>query len=93
MYAADGPKTGLLKGRILDNEKRPLPGAVVIIDTNKQSAVTDIDGFYSFPGLTSGNHNLKVTYIGFVPINKYVVISKELNVEDIVMTDQSEELK
>lgn len=37
MLAADSPKYGLLKGRILDNEKNPLAGAVVVIDSDKQS--------------------------------------------------------
>lgn len=40
IMAADSPQYGQLKGRILDNEKNPLPGAVVIIDGNKLSAVT-----------------------------------------------------
>ena len=70
MFAADSLKIGLLKGRVLDNKKNPLPGAVVIIDSNKQSTVTDIDGFFSFADLSSGNHNLKVTYIGFLPVSK-----------------------
>ena len=35
MLAADSPKYGLLKGRILDNEKNPLAGAVVVIDSDK----------------------------------------------------------
>lgn len=92
MMAADSPKYGQLKGRILDNEKNPLPGAVVIIDSNKLSAVTDLDGFFSFANLSSGNHNLKVTYIGFLPVSKTIVVSDESTVDDIVMSDTSQEL-
>ena len=92
IMAADSPKYGQLKGRILDNEKNPLPGAVVIIDSNKLSAVTDLDGFFSFANLSSGNHNLKVTYIGFLPISKTIVVSEESTVDDIVMSDTSREL-
>ncbi len=90
--AADSPKYGQLKGRILDNEKNPLPGAVVIIDSNKLSAVTDLDGFFSFANLSSGNHNLKVTYIGFLPVSKTIVVSEKSTVDDIVMSDTSQEL-
>ena len=92
IMAADSPKYGQLKGRILDNEKNPLPGAVVIIDSNKLSAVTDLDGFFSFANLSSGNHNLKVTYIGFLPVSKTIVVSEESTVDDIVMSDTSREL-
>lgn len=92
IMAADSPKYGQLKGRILDNEKNPLPGAVVIIDSNKLSAVTDFDGFFSFANLPSGNHNLKVTYIGFLPVSKTIVVSEKSTVDDIVMSDTSREL-
>ena len=92
IMAADSPKYGQLKGRILDNEKNPLPGAVVIIDGNKLSAVTDLDGFFSFANLSSGNHNLKVTYIGFLPVSKTIVVSEKSTVDDIVMSDTSREL-
>lgn len=93
MSAVDGPKDGLLKGRILDNEKNPLPGAVVIIDENKQSVVTDIDGYYSFGNLSSGTHNLSVSYIGYLPVKKPIVVSDAGTVEDVVMSDSSQELK
>ena len=92
IMAAGSPKYGQLKGRILDNEKNPLPGAVVIIDGNKLSAVTDLDGFFSFANLLPGNHNLKVTYIGFLPVSKTIVVSEESTVDDIVMSETSLEL-
>lgn len=92
MFATDGSKSGYLKGRILDNEKNPLPGAVITIDNNKQSAVTDYDGFFSFANLSSGNHNLKVSYIGFLPVSKTIVVSEASTIDDIVMSDTSQEL-
>ena len=92
MLAADSPKYGLLKGRILDNEKNPLAGAVVVIDSDKLSAVTDLDGFFSFANLSSGNHSLKVTYIGFLPVSKTITVSEESTIDDIVMSDTSREL-
>lgn len=52
MQGADSGGSRLLKGRILDNEHNPLPGAVVILDGKAHSAVADADGFYSFPTLS-----------------------------------------
>lgn len=92
MSAAEASTTGLLKGRILDDERNPLPGAVVMIDGNKQSAVTDIDGFFSFANLSSGSHRLKVSYLGFVPVDKAVVVSSPSTTEDVIMTDRSRQL-
>lgn len=92
MTAAESSVKGILKGHILDNERNPLPGAVVIIDGNKQSVITDIDGFYSFSNLSSGNHSLKVTYVGFLPVNMNVSVEADGTNEDIVMTDSSQEL-
>lgn len=77
----------------MDNDKNPLPGAVVILDDDKHSAVTDADGFYSFAGLHSGDHTLKVSYIGYVPSARKVQVKGKDMTEDIVMADASKELK
>lgn len=62
---------------------------MVVIDSDKLSAVTDLDGFFSFANLSSGNHSLKVTYIGFLPVSKTITVSEELTIDDIVMSDTS----
>lgn len=92
IQAAESPETGLLKGRIIDNEKNPLPGAVVILDDNSRSAITDVDGFYSFSGLTAGNHRVKVTYIGYLPSDKVVSLTDGSTTQNFVMSDKSKEL-
>lgn len=92
MQGAENPKSGLLKGRILDNEHNPLPGAVVILDDNSHSAVTDADGFYSFANLASGSHSVRVSYIGFAPSKKSVMIKNGNVTQDIVMDGESQEL-
>ena len=89
--AADSPKYGQLKGRILDNEKNPLPGRWLSL------TATTVGGYgsrrlFSFANLSSGDHNLKVTYIGFLPVSKTIVVSEESTVDDIVMSDTSREL-
>lgn len=93
MFGADVQSEGLLKGRILDNENNPLPGAVVTLNDNSRSVITDIDGFYSFSHLPSGNYNLKVAYIGFAPSAKVVKVNGKEVTQNVVMTDTSRELK
>lgn len=90
--ATDSRATGLLKGRVIDDEKNPLPGAVVAIDGNRQYAVADADGFYTVSNLAWGRHSLKVSYIGYAPVERPLVIDGGENTEDIVMTTTSQEL-
>lgn len=90
--AASSANSGILKGRILDNEEKPLPGAVIVLDGNQQSIIADADGFYSFANLPSGKHNLEVSYIGYVPVSRSVSVVESPVTADIVMADTSTEL-
>lgn len=92
IYGAESTSNGMLKGRILDNENNPLPGALVILDDNTRSVVTDIDGFYVFTNLPSGNHSVKVSYIGFAPSAKNIELCDNLVTQDFIMSATSQEL-
>ena len=92
MQGADSGGSRLLKGRILDNEHNPLPGAVVILDGKAHSAVADADGFYSFSNLESGTHRLNISYLGFVPVSQAIVLADTDVTQDIIMSDSSKEL-
>ena len=92
MQGADSGGSRLLKGRILDNEHNPLPGAVVILDGKAHSAVADADGFYSFSNLESGTHRLNILYLGFVPVSQAIVLADTDVTQDIIMSDSSKEL-
>ena len=55
-----------LKGRILDENGLGMPGATVqITDLDNTGGVTDIDGFYTIVNLPTGEHTIKVSYIGY----------------------------
>lgn len=82
----------MLKGHIVDGDNNPLPGAVVVVDGNRYSAITDIDGFYSIQNLAVGNHSLQVTYIGFLPLDKSITVTSSGSVENLVMKETSQEL-
>lgn len=92
MQGADSGGSRLLKGRILDSEHNPLPGAVVILDGKAHSAVADADGFYSFSNLESGTHRLNISYLGFVPVSQAIVLADTDVTQDIIMSDSSKEL-
>lgn len=76
-----------IRGRILDSENNPLPGALISIDANRYSAVTDNNGYYIFRDLPAGEHRLKASYIGFTPVEKTLNVRDGMRtIEDIIMT-------
>ncbi|MCM1141949.1 MAG: TonB-dependent receptor [Muribaculum sp.] len=83
-----------LKGRILDQDHNPLPGAVIKIDGNRYSAITDLNGNYTFDEMTIGNHNLSVSYIGFSPVSlAFVVEENDDVIKDITMSESATNLQ
>ncbi len=78
VFAEDPLNSGPVRGVILDNERQPLPGAVILIDDGRQAAVTDIDGRYFFPNLPDGEHRLTVSYVGFEPASKNVTVAEKM---------------
>lgn len=93
MFAAENSASyGLLKGRVLDTERNPLPGATVKVSDSRLFAVTDAEGEFIFQRISVGNHTLKVIYLGFNPVDMAItVVATGTNVE-VVMTDNANEL-
>ncbi|PTN08675.1 TonB-dependent receptor [Mangrovibacterium marinum] len=56
---------GIITGRVLDQDKLPLPGATIFIKSLNQGVVSDVNGFYRFVKLPAGTFELTVSYIGF----------------------------
>jgi len=80
--------TGKVKGRILDVETgEPLQGANVQIVGSSLGAATDINGFYFMLNVPPGQHDLIVTYIGYVNIQRVINVMADLTtVENINLT-------
>ena len=61
-------QTGIIRGTVLDNEGRPLRGAVVLIERTDMSqhfqAETDSDGEYFLTGVPGGYYRLTLTVDG-----------------------------
>lgn len=82
-----------LEGRVVDNEHNPLPGAVVKVDDNRFTAVTDIDGCYFLASVPQGQHEIYVSYLGFAPEHLIVNVDESSSVApDITLNDYAEEL-
>ncbi len=72
--------TGILKGKVLDNEsKENLAFAAVYLiqnDIELRGTLTDFDGHFSFENVPSGTYNLKIKLIGYLPLRYEGVIVK-----------------
>lgn len=68
--------TGKISGRVLDNNKEPLPSVNVVLDETKLGTATDIDGYYSIINIPPGRYNVQFRIVGF----------RNLAVKDVLVT-------
>lgn len=96
---APGPKTGLIKGRIIDMEtKTPLAGVAVSVAGTENRAVSDEAGAYALAGVPLGYFTLSFEREGFYAETKTDVIVRSgrttfLNVELLKVRALSEEVR
>lgn len=92
-------QTGALSGRIVDESNLPLVGATLIVD-DATGTVTDVNGSYTLANLTAGEHNLKISFIGYegqestvtvvagVNTNLDFKLNPGLELQEVVVTSQ-----
>ena len=81
-------KQGAIRGRVIDNGKQTLPGASIFIENLKTGVISDVNGFYTLPNLKPGTYTVKVTYVGYSPIEMNITVPEGKTLEkDIVMSE------
>ncbi|WP_258099567.1 TonB-dependent receptor [Marinoscillum pacificum] len=69
-----------LKGRILDENGLGMPGATIqVTDLQNTGGITDIDGFYLIQNLPTGEHTIKVSYIGYASKEEKINLTDGVN--------------
>ena len=69
------PKGGSIRGRVIDHvQQQTLPGASVYIENLQTGVTSDINGFYALPNLNPGTYTVKVTYIGYEPVEAELTV-------------------
>ena len=58
-------QSGVVKGKLVDENDEPLIGASALIAGTTKGAVADLDGNFTITGVPSGSSTLKVSYIGY----------------------------
>ena len=67
-------KQGTIRGRIVDTSKQILPGASIYIEKLHTGVTSDINGYYTFTNLTPGTYTVKVSYVGYSPVEMKITI-------------------
>lgn len=88
--------TGKITGTITDSEtKEPIIGASVLVVGTQRGAQTDLDGKFQIVQIEPGVHTLRVTAVGFQPVEvKDVAVKADITTDQtFVMTKTATELK
>jgi TonB-dependent receptor len=67
-------QTGLIRGRVIDENSLSMPGATILIESLNKGTITDNYGYYTLTGIPGGTYELTVSYIGFNPGKKQVAV-------------------
>jgi iron complex outermembrane receptor protein len=92
MIIAASAQTGLIKGKIIDAEKKePLVG-VNIIASDGIGTVSDIDGTYKL-NLAPGNYTIEFKYIGYSTVPRKVKVeANQTTILDVGMYEEAQDL-
>ncbi len=84
-------QTGILKGKVIDQEGNPLVGASVrVIGTNRGTYVKNADGSFSIVNIDAGTYTVKVTMMGYPPYEMNNVVISADNITEITVKMQEE---
>ena len=92
---------GILKGKVVDGEGKPVIGASVMIEgTNRGTYIKEKDGSFTIVNIVAGKHTVLVRAIGFGDYRAELFISadqtstlnikllpKDVTLKEIVITD------
>ncbi|MEL7003016.1 MAG: TonB-dependent receptor [Bacteroidota bacterium] len=71
-----------ITGKIVDDQKAPLPGATIEILNTSKGAVSAVDGRFAIDNLKPGAYFLKISFVGFQDIQRKVdLIDESIDLE------------
>jgi TonB-linked SusC/RagA family outer membrane protein len=76
-----------IKGKVIDTDGMPLPGASVIVKSTSVGVITDFDGNFSID-VPDGEKVLEITFMGFKPQD--VNLTRETNIQITLQEDAAE---
>lgn len=78
-----------IEGTVSDQSNgAPLPGATVVLIDTDYGIATDVDGGFEFTNVPEGTYTLRVSYIGYVQLNRNLDVSQDLDLNLSLSMDQ-----
>ncbi len=83
-----------ISGKVFDDEKNPVYGAIVILDNGKSAVFsTDEYGNYIFKNVADGNHEVRVEHSGFVTAVENIELKNDLELDFSLEVSEINELE
>lgn len=86
-------KQGTIRGRIIDTSKQTLPGASIYIEKLHTGVTSDVNGYYTFSNLAPGTYTVKISYVGYSPVEMEITIPAGKTLEKDVVLNEGLELQ
>lgn len=86
-------QTNILRGKITDNNDKPLAGVHVFINEVNRGVVTNENGDYSFLNINPGSIHVKISYTGFETQNLNRIIGVKENILNIKLDQTTYDLQ
>lgn len=67
----------VIQGRVLDENQRSLPGALIKLQNINKGAISDQNGYYSISGVPEGFYELDIAYIGYIKEHQQIRVASE----------------
>jgi len=81
---------GIIAGKVTDENNETLPGASIVLKGTTQGTATDLNGNYNLRGIEAGNHQVEVSYLGYVSVSKTVnIVADKTVIVDFKMNQSS----
>jgi TonB-dependent starch-binding outer membrane protein SusC len=68
-------------GKVVDEASQPLPGATVHIKGASQSAVTDVNGKFTFPAKGQSSITISISFVGYDNIEKVITPGQAVTIQ------------
>lgn len=85
-------QTVSITGLVTDEINQPIPGAVIRIESTKQTTQTNAQGKYSLPGLKPGSFTISASYVGYNTEILTVNLGTKIQVVNIKLVPTNEVL-
>lgn len=87
------PRQGVLRGRIIDKGNQTLPGASIYIEKLQMGVTSDVNGFFTLSNLEPGTYTVKVSYVGYSPVELKLTIPTGKTLEHDFVLNEGVELQ